>query len=41
MPLYTPAEAMALGETLKSHDKEGGEDTGECDDDGKVRRSKE
>lgn len=35
------AEGVGKGETLKSHDKEGGEDTGECDDDGKVRRSKE
>ena len=35
------AEDVGKGETLKSHDKEGGEDTGECDDDGKVRRSKE
>ena len=32
------AEGVGKGETLKSFDKEGGEDTGECDDDGKVRR---
>lgn len=35
------AEGVGRGVTLGNCDKQRGEDTGECDDDGKMRRSKE